>query len=73
MNLKSFSFAVIKAATRNFRPPAVVGEHIYSSLHKGWLDEQYEPARPGTGIPTAVKRLKGSLQGHQEWLVSLNS
>lgn len=72
-NFKSFSFEVIKAATRNFRPPVVVGEHVYSSLHKGWIDENYAAARPGIGIPVAVKRLNDSLQSHQEWFVSRNS
>ncbi|GKA31669.1 receptor-like cytoplasmic kinase 176, partial [Tanacetum coccineum] len=56
----------------NFHPPAVVGEHIYSSLYKGWIDGQYAPARPGTGLPIAVKRLNHSLQGHQEWLAEIN-
>nr|GEY54955.1 protein kinase-like domain-containing protein [Tanacetum cinerariifolium] len=69
VNLKSFSFSVIKTATRNFRPPAVVGEHIYTSLYKGWIDGQYAPAKPGTGLPIAVKRLNHGHQGHQEWLV----
>ncbi|GKC10645.1 concanavalin A-like lectin/glucanase [Tanacetum coccineum] len=73
VNLKSFTFSVIKTATRNFRPPAVVGEHIYSSLYKGWIDGQYAPARPGTGLPIAVKILNHSLQGHQEWLIHINS
>ncbi|PWA52740.1 serine/threonine/dual specificity protein kinase, catalytic domain-containing protein [Artemisia annua] len=73
VNLKSFTFSVIKTATRNFRPPAVVGEHIYSSLYKGWIDGQYAPARPGTGLPIAVKRLNHSLQGHQEWLAEIKN
>ena len=71
--LKSFSFYEIRTATWNFRPPAVVGDHVYSSLHTGWIDEQYAPARPGTGIPVAVKILNDNLQDHQEWLVSKNS
>jgi len=71
--LKAFQFEVIKAATRNFRPPAVIGGHIDSSLHKGWIDENYELAKPGTGIPIAVKILSNSLQGQQEWLVSIHS
>lgn len=49
-----------------------MGDHIYSSLHKGWIDEQYAPARPGTGIPIAVKILNDNLQDHQEWLAEIN-
>ncbi|KAI9081933.1 hypothetical protein K1719_036195 [Acacia pycnantha] len=73
-NLKSFSYAELKAATRNFRHDSVLGEGGFGSVFKGWIDEQSLTAvKPGTGIVIAVKRLKqDSLQGHNEWLAEVN-
>lgn len=71
-NLKSFSFGELRAATRNFRPDSVLGGGGFGSVFKGWIDEQtFGPAKPGTGMIAAVKKLnqEGS-QGHREWLVS---
>lgn len=61
-------------ATRNFRPDSVLGEGGFGSVFKGWIDEQsLTAAKPGTGTVIAVKRLnQEGLQGHQEWLVSMN-
>lgn len=71
-NLKSFSFADLKMATRNFRPDSVLGEGGFGSVFKGWIDENsLTAAKPGTGIVIAVKRLnQDGFQGHKEWLVS---
>lgn len=71
-NLKSFSFAELKAATRNFRPDSVLGEGGFGSVFKGWIDEHsFAAAKPGTGMVIAVKRLnQDGFQGHREWLVS---
>ncbi|GAB4861042.1 hypothetical protein Ancab_036201 [Ancistrocladus abbreviatus] len=71
-NLKCFSFNELKTATRNFRPDSVVGEGGFGAVFKGWIDEHsLAPARPGTGMVTAVKGLnQEGLQGHKEWLVS---
>lgn len=73
-NLKPFSYNVLKMATRNFRPDSVLGEGGFGSVFKGWVDEQsLTAAKPGTGTVIAVKRLnQEGLQGHQEWLVSMN-
>ena len=73
-NLKSFSFNVLKMATRNFRPDSVLGEGGFGLVFKGWIDEHsLAAAKPGTGTVIAVKRLNHEgLQGHQEWLVSIN-
>lgn len=72
-NLKSFSFNVLKTATRNFRPDSVLGEGGFGLVFKCWIDEQsLAPAKPGTGTVIAVKRLnQEGLQGHKEWLVSI--
>ncbi|KAF8116038.1 hypothetical protein N665_0023s0017 [Sinapis alba] len=73
-NLKSFSFAELKAATRNFRPDSVLGEGGFGCVFKGWLDEEsLNASKPGTGMVIAVKRLnKEGWQGHQEWLAEVN-
>ncbi|XP_044462166.1 receptor-like cytoplasmic kinase 176 [Mangifera indica] len=72
-NLKSFSFNELKTATRNFRPDSVLGEGGFGSVFKGWIDEHtFAPAKPGTGIVIAVKRLnQEGFQGHQEWLTEI--
>jgi hypothetical protein len=51
----------------------VLGEGGFGSVFKGWIDENsLAPAKPGTGIVIAVKRLnQESFQGHREWLVSI--
>ncbi|XP_024973844.1 receptor-like cytoplasmic kinase 176 isoform X2 [Cynara cardunculus var. scolymus] len=73
-NLKSFSFNVLRTATRNFRPDSVLGEGGFGLVFKGWIDEQsLAAAKPGTGTVIAVKRLnQEGLQGHQEWLAEIN-
>lgn len=73
-NLRSFRFADLKLATRNFRPDSVLGEGGFGSVFKGWIDENsFTAAKPGTGIVLAVKRLnQESFQGHREWLVSFS-
>ena len=71
-NLKNFSFADLKTATRNFRPDSVLGEGGFGSVFKGWVDEStFAATKPGIGMVIAVKRLnQDGLQGHREWLVS---
>ncbi|XP_073144070.1 probable serine/threonine-protein kinase PBL10 [Henckelia pumila] len=73
-NLKSFSYADLKLATRNFRPDSVVGGGGFGSVFKGWIDENsFTAAKPGTGLLIAVKKLnQESLQGHREWLAEVN-
>ncbi|KAK8601604.1 hypothetical protein V6N12_051433 [Hibiscus sabdariffa] len=73
-NLKSFSFADLKMATRNFRPDSVLGEGGFGSVFKGWIDENsFTATKPGTGIIIAVKRLnQDGFQGHREWLAEVN-
>lgn len=74
-NLRSFTFNELKTATRNFRPDSVLGEGGFGCVFKGWIDEHsFAPARPGTGIVIAAKKLnQEGFQGHQEWLVSFIS
>ncbi|KAL5215548.1 hypothetical protein ABZP36_006949, partial [Zizania latifolia] len=70
-NLRIFTFAELKAATRNFKPDTVLGEGGFGRVYKGWVDEKtMNPARSGTGMVIAVKKLNPeSVQGLQEWQV----
>ncbi|XP_015873347.2 probable serine/threonine-protein kinase PBL3 [Ziziphus jujuba] len=72
--IKSFTFVDLKNATKNFRPESILGEGGFGWVFKGWIDgNTYAPAKPGTGIVVAVKRLKReSFQGHKEWLAEVN-
>ncbi|XP_052193017.1 probable serine/threonine-protein kinase PBL9 [Diospyros lotus] len=73
-NLKNFSFADLKTATRNFRPDSVLGEGGFGSVFKGWIDEStFAATKPGIGMVIAVKRLnQDGFQGHREWLAEVN-
>ncbi|XP_044968858.1 probable serine/threonine-protein kinase PIX13 [Hordeum vulgare subsp. vulgare] len=68
------TFTELKTATRNFRPDSVLGEGGFGSVFKGWVDETtFAPARPGTGMFIAVKKLnQEGFQGHCEWLAEVN-
>ncbi|KAL0016808.1 hypothetical protein SO802_003877 [Lithocarpus litseifolius] len=68
-NLKMFTLAELKSATRNFRPDTVLGEGGFGRVFKGWVDETtYAPSKVGIGIAVAVKKSNpDSLQGLPEW------
>lgn len=70
-NLKVFTFADLKAATRNFKPDTLLGEGGFGKVYKGWLDEKtLSPSKAGSGIVVAIKKLNSeSVQGFQEWQV----
>ncbi|KDP43763.1 hypothetical protein JCGZ_22390 [Jatropha curcas] len=73
-NLKEFTFADLKGATRNFRSDSVLGEGGFGKVFKGWIDEKtYAPSKTGTGLPVAIKKLNSeSMQGFQEWQSEVN-
>ncbi|XP_040376597.1 probable serine/threonine-protein kinase PIX13 [Oryza brachyantha] len=73
-NLRIFTFAELRAATRNFKADTVLGEGGFGRVHKGWVDERtMSPARSGSGMAVAVKKLDPeSLQGVQEWQSEVN-
>uniref|UniRef100_J3M0F3 non-specific serine/threonine protein kinase n=1 Tax=Oryza brachyantha TaxID=4533 RepID=J3M0F3_ORYBR len=73
-NLRIFTFAELRAATRNFKPDTVLGEGGFGRVYKGWVDERtMSPARSGTGMVIAVKKLNPeSVQGLQEWQSEVN-
>ncbi|KAM3369256.1 hypothetical protein ACQJBY_017263 [Aegilops geniculata] len=73
-NLRIFTFAELRAATRNFKPDTLLGEGGFGQVYKGWVDEKtMNPARSGTGMVIAVKKLnQESLQGLEEWQCEVN-
>jgi hypothetical protein len=72
--LLKFTFNELKSATRNFRPESVLGGGGFGYVFKGWIEENGTAAvKPGTGLTVAVKTLNpDGLQGHKEWLVSID-
>lgn len=66
-NLRIFTFAELKAATKNFRADTVLGEGGFGKVFKGWLEEK-PTSKNGSGTVIAVKKLNSeSLQGIEEW------
>lgn len=67
----NFSYKVLKGATGKFCNKNLVGQGGCGDVYKGWIDYRTkESAKPGYGLPVAVKRIKkeGS-QGLDEWRV----
>ncbi|KAK9051880.1 hypothetical protein SSX86_028508 [Deinandra increscens subsp. villosa] len=68
-NLRVFSFAELKTATRNFRSDTVLGEGGFGKVYKGWLEDK---STCKSNI-IAVKKLNSeSMQGLQEWQAEVN-
>ncbi|XP_027076303.1 probable serine/threonine-protein kinase PIX13 [Coffea arabica] len=73
-NLKMYSFADLKSATRNFRSDTVLGVGGFGTVFKGWVDEKtLAPAKFGSGMIVAIKKLNPeSMQGFEEWQSEVN-
>ncbi|GAB2210444.1 hypothetical protein Droror1_Dr00015710 [Drosera rotundifolia] len=73
-NLKIYTFAELKAATRNFKPDTLLGEGGFGRVFKGWIDPNtLAPCRVAAGIPVAVKKCSSdSVQGVKEWNTEVN-
>ncbi|WOL16830.1 hypothetical protein Cni_G25618 [Canna indica] len=73
-NLRIFTFAELRSATRNFKPDTVLGEGGFGKVYKGWVDEKtLNPTRSGIGMIVAVKKLNPeSVQGLEEWQSEVN-
>jgi len=65
-NLRVFTFAELKTATRNFRLDNLLGEDGFGKVYRGWL----ESSRNASGTTVAVKKLNTEgYQGLGEWQV----
>ncbi|KVI04036.1 probable serine/threonine-protein kinase PIX13 [Cynara cardunculus var. scolymus] len=63
-NLKIFTFAELKTATRNFRTDTVLGEGGFGKVYKGWIEDKSNSKHN----IIAVKKLNSeSMQGLEEW------
>ncbi|CAL5049723.1 unnamed protein product [Urochloa decumbens] len=78
-DLKIYTFAELKSATRSFRPETVLGEGGFGKVYKGWVDEKtlnpsrQSASRSSTGTVVAVKKLNPeSVQGMEQWQSEVN-
>ncbi|KAL4572790.1 hypothetical protein LXL04_019575 [Taraxacum kok-saghyz] len=63
-NLRIFSFAELKSATRSFRSDTVLGEGGFGKVYKGWIEDKSN----SKNNVIAVKKLNSeSMQGLAEW------
>ena len=69
--LHSFCYNVLKAATDKFSIKNLAGQGGSGDVYKGWIDSRTkDPAKPGHGLPVAIKRIKkNGAQGLDEWKV----
>ena len=66
----AFTLFELETITKSFRSDYILGEGGFGTVYKGYIDEN---VRVGLkSLPVAVKVLnKEGLQGHREWLVSI--
>ncbi|XP_050209923.2 receptor-like cytoplasmic kinase 176, partial [Mercurialis annua] len=73
-NLKSFSYAELQKATKNFPLDSVLGEGGFGRVFKGFIDEPPSKSAPKSkkDMRIAVKMLQvNGAQGQQEWLAEI--
>ncbi|TKY54504.1 serine/threonine-protein kinase Cx32 [Spatholobus suberectus] len=71
-DLRGFTLAELKAATRNFRDDTVLGEGGFGKVYKGLIGDR-AARRRGEGLTIAIKKLdSGSSQGVAEWQSEVN-
>ncbi|KAJ8771104.1 hypothetical protein K2173_023429 [Erythroxylum novogranatense] len=68
-NLKEFTFADLKSATKNFKSDTLLGEGGFGKVYKGSIDERtFNPSKSGAMMVVAIKKLNSeSMQGFNEW------
>ncbi|KAL3838306.1 hypothetical protein ACJIZ3_022897 [Penstemon smallii] len=70
-NLRVFTFAELKTATRNFSRSLMLGEGGFGPVYRGVLRDTEDSS--SKKIDIAVKQLSSrGLQGHKEWVTEVN-
>nr|XP_043612799.1 putative receptor-like protein kinase At5g39000 [Erigeron canadensis] len=65
-NLRVFSFAELKVATRNFQNVTVLGEGGFGKVYKAWIKDKPNSSSK-QNVVAVKKRDSNSLQGLKEW------
>ncbi|KAH9735095.1 serine/threonine-protein kinase PCRK1 [Citrus sinensis] len=69
-NLKEFTIAELKSATKNFSRSVVIGEGGFGCVYKGLIKNSEDPSQK---VEVAVKQLgRRGVQGHKEWMTEVN-
>ncbi|XP_050384995.1 serine/threonine-protein kinase PCRK1-like [Argentina anserina] len=69
-NLREFTCAELKEATKNFSLSLMLGEGGFGGVYRGVIKSAQDPHKK---IDIAVKQLsKRGLQGHKEWMTEVN-
>ncbi|KAL8263287.1 hypothetical protein R6Q59_024636 [Mikania micrantha] len=68
-NLRVFTAAELKTASKNFSKDSKIGEGGFGSVYKGVIKSLEHPFDE---VQVAVKRAKGLLQGRKEWETEIN-
>lgn len=69
-NLRVFTYAELRAATRNFSRALMLGEGGFGSVYRGWI-KSLEDSH--SKVEVAVKQLnRKGLQGHKEWVTEVH-
>ncbi|KAL2531218.1 Protein kinase superfamily protein [Abeliophyllum distichum] len=73
-NLKNYTFADLKKATKNFKSDMVLGVGGFGTVIKGLVDSKtLSPSKVRTGMLVAIKILNHEgLQGYEEWQAEVN-
>ncbi|VFQ99799.1 unnamed protein product [Cuscuta campestris] len=73
-NLKVYTYAALKAATRSFTLDMELGVGEFGRVYKGWVDEKtLMPYKIGSGTIVVIRKLDEEIiQGLEEWQLDVN-
>lgn len=70
-DLFDFKLSELRAITQNFSSDFLLGEGGFGTVHKGYVDDNMRSGLKAQPVAVKLLDIEG-LQGHREWLVSLN-